>query len=683
MRARCLVLLSGFCAAALAAGCGRSVPEVKPTINGVNADAPDADVGSPLYAGKAPVKLALAPLTGREPLVVPNCTVQYEERQQVSSEVDGTIDLLAVRDDSIAVGDVDLVYHPRDLERLKRVTVPGQPNPVYDPQELAKLPKYRKLQEGDTVKAGQLICLLDDQLYVARKKAAEASEAAAGKVIESATAGAKLAEEKLALSTDILKKGGGSRGDVLQDHITLTRFQENLAQAGQAIAKAISELEESRVMIRKHQIYSNVNGVVRAKSKHPGEFVKAGEKILEIQATDRVRLEGFLDVQYAGLVRRGMTVAVEPAIPSAPDKTLPLHRGAVTGMAVSAHADRPLIVTVSADGTGRVWDATTPAGAAHNLNHPVPVRSVACSPAGVPAIAVTGADDGKLRVFDLANPGQINPDGQELADAHAGAVGAIAFSPNGQFMASAAGRDVFVWAVADRKKLYTLPAEHRDAVTSLQFTPQGTLVTASKDRTLKVWRLGAEKAAVARTIDHRNGAVDVLGVSSDGGRVVFDHDKNRLDLLCLADKQTAGQVQNVGPTATFAALAVFNRDDSLLLTAGGEGELKGGLQVWSVAATGGRGAEIARLFTPGRVAVTAGAFSHTEAHKFLAVGTERGTVHLWAAPTNRKAYTGRVVHVDASDNRQVTVRVEMDNRELGLRDRSAATVVINPGQEKQ
>ena len=30
--------------------------------------------------------------------------------------------------------------------------------------------------------------------------------------------------------------------------------------------------------------------------------------------------------------------------------------------------------------------------------------------------------------------------------------------------------------------------------------------------------------------------------------------------------------------------------------------------------------------------------------------------------------------------RQVAVRVEMDNRELGLRDRSAATVVINPGQ---
>ncbi|HEX4612890.1 MAG TPA: HlyD family efflux transporter periplasmic adaptor subunit, partial [Urbifossiella sp.] len=458
-------------------------------------------------------------------------------------------------------------------------------------------------------------------------------------------------------------------------------FQENLAQAAQTIAKSDADYKEAKVMLRKHQIRSNVNGVVRGLAKRPGEFVKAGEKILEIQATDRVRLEGFLDVQYAGLVRRGMQVAVEPAVPSAPTKTLPLHRAAVTGLAVSSHPDRPLVVTVSADGTGRAWDVTTPGGAAHSLTHPVPVQAVACSPAGVkPVVAVTGADDGKIRVFDITDPAKISHEGQELADAHAAAVSAIAFSPDGRFMATAAGRDVFIWDAAGRKKLYVLPAEHRDAVTGLQFTPQCTLITVSKDRSLKVWRLGAEKAAVTRTIDHRSGAVDVLGVTSDGGRVVFDTDKNRLDLLCLADRQTAGQVQNVGPTAAFASMAVFNRDDSLLLTAGGEGELKGGIQVWSVPQSGGRGGEVARLFTPGRVAVTAAAFSPTDAQRFLAVGTERGTVHLWTPPAARKAYTGEVVYVDASDTRQVTVRVEMDNRELHLLDRSAATVVITPAQ---
>ncbi|MFO0799921.1 MAG: efflux RND transporter periplasmic adaptor subunit [Gemmataceae bacterium] len=681
MRARLLLLAS-----ILAVGCGRgsSSDPGKPPGAAQLADNPSVDVGAPLYATKPDKKLELAPFTGREPLIVPNCTVQYEDRQMVSAEVDGTIELLAVRDDAIPAGDVNLVYHPRDLAGLKQVTVKGKDGKdevIYDPSELAKLPKYRRLKEGDTVKAGQLITMLDDQLFQARKKAALASKAAADTVIESANEGVKLTLEKLVLTKKARADGGSSRGDELQDQITLTRFQENLAQAGQTIAKSISELEEAQVMILKHRIYSRINGTVRAKSKHPAEFVKAGEKILEIQGTDQVRLEGFLDVQYAGLVRRGMTVTVEPAIPSAPTKTLPLHKAAVTGLAVSSDPQRPIVVSVSADGTGRAWDATTPNGAAVSLTHPVAVRSVACSPAGVPAVAVTGADDGKLRVFDVSKADGIPSDGKELEKAHAAAVGAIAFSPDGKFLATAAGRDVWVWDATAWKHLYSLSAnEHRDAVTSLQFTPQGTLVTASRDRSLKVWKLGAEKAAVTRTIDHRTGAVDVLGVSSDGSRVVFDHDKNRLDLLCLADRQTAGTVQNVGPTATFAALAVFNRDDSLLLTAGGEGELKGGLQVWTVPPAGGRAAEAARLFTPGRVAVTAAEFSPTAQHKFLAVGTERGTVHLWTAPATRKAYTGTVEYVDASDNRQVTVRVIMDNRELGLLDRSGATVVINPGQ---
>ncbi|MDB5311543.1 MAG: hypothetical protein JWO38_5745, partial [Gemmataceae bacterium] len=57
-----------------------------------------------------------------------------------------------------------------------------------------------------------------------------------------------------------------------------------------------------------------------------------------------------------------------------------------------------------------------------------------------------------------------------------------------------------------------------------------------------------------------------------------------------------------------------------------------------------------------------------------------GSVHLWKPPAGRKAYTGRVVNVDSADARHVNVRVEMDNKELNLLDRSASTVIINPGQ---
>jgi WD40 repeat protein/biotin carboxyl carrier protein len=659
MRARALLLAPAVLAAAVA-GCGRSQPNpARPAEPAAAGDTPNVDVGAPLYPAKPDVKVPVPTTTGREPLVVPNCTVQYEERQQVSAEVDGTIELIGVLDPTLPAGHPNLVYHPRDKARAV---------------------KYRRLREGDPVKDGDVICMLNDQQVAVRKNGAMLTKKAAEGIQKSAKQGVELSEQKLKVAKEAYDKGTGSFVEFLQDHITLTRFEENLGQALQTIAKADAEYEEADQLIRRHQVKSTVNGLVRGLAKRPGEFVKAGEKILEIQATDRVRLEGFLDVQYAGLVRRGQIVTVEPAVPSAPTKTLPLHRQAVTGLAVSSHPDRPVVVSVSADGTGRAWDVTAENGAAHGLAHPVPVRAVACSPAGVKPVAVTGAEDGKLRVFDLTNPDRIDQTGQELADAHTATVGAIAFSPDGKFLASAAGREVMIWDATAWKKLYTLPAEHRDAVTSVQFTPQGTLVTAAKDRSLKVWRLGAEKGAAARTLDHRGGTVDVLGVTSDGGRVVFDHNKSRLDLVALADRQTVGQVQNVGPTSAFATLAVFSRDDSFLVTAGGEGELKGGLQVWRVPQSGGRGSEEARLFTPGRAGVTAAAFSPTEKHRFLAVGTDLGTVHLWTPPVARKAYTGEVVYVDASDARQVTVRVEMDNRELGLLDRSAATVIITPGQ---
>src|SRR4029079_3241007 len=108
----------------------------------------------------------------------------------------------------------------------------------------------------------------------------------------------------------------------------------------------------------------------------------------------------------------------------------------------------------------------------------------------------------------------------------------------------------------------------------------------------------------------------------------FDQDKGRIDLVSLADKQTVGQIENLGPTAVFSTIALFNSHETLLVTAASEGELKGGVQVWSVPQPGGRGSEVARLITPGRVNVTCDAFSPDPTHKFLVVGTEKGSVHF-------------------------------------------------------
>jgi WD40 repeat protein len=389
-------------------------------------------------------------------------------------------------------------------------------------------------------------------------------------------------------------------------------------------------------------------------------------------------------------------VVVEPAIPSRPEVSLWGHRQAVGSVAVTGHAGRPLIVSAGLDGFVKVRDpnltrAKDRVDILHNLPHPVPARVVACTPPGTkPILAITGANDGKVRIWDLTDPNRLPSEPKHVpADFHSSPVTAIAVSPDGKYAATAAGRDVFVWDVAKGERLYALPPDHRDTVMSVSFTPQGTLVTAAKDRTLKVWKLGLERGAVERTVDHRAGIVDVLGVSPDGGRMLFDQDKGRIDLVNVADGQTTGQLGNVGPGAAFATLALFGPDHGTpdkpmpytIVTAGGEGDLKGALQVWQAPKAGGRAAEIARLITPDRVSVTCAAFSPHQDMRFLVVGTAEGTVHVWTPPTEpARKLEGRVTFIENTDPRYATVRVEMSNKEFPLQDHSTATVIVPPEQ---
>ncbi len=669
-------------------------------------DDPNADVGQPLYpAGPKPLTPP-PPAPGNDPIAI-QCTVQFEDKQQLSAEIDGKIELVATpmtprMIDPAEPMKLQYVFNLKDVAGKDKEIVydPAKPHPaiVFHPFDVKKERPYWKLVDGDRVSEGQVLCVLDDQLWLSKKKAARAILDASEDSRKSAKEGVDLSKEKVDL--DIRGKNVVAFADLLNDKITYERFVENLCQAIQSIAKAEGDLQEAEVNLRKHAIASRVDGIIRSVAKRPGEFVHAGEKIMEIQSTEKVRLEGNLDAQYFDRVKRHMEVVVEPAVPSAPVKSHAWHRAEVAGIAVTGHAKRPLIVSASLDGSALIWDpnlANDQGGllSTHSLPHPVGVRAVACTPPGSKSnLVVTGAEDGKLRVWDVSNPAKLPKTPlHEPADSHSSGIHAVAISPDGKYAASAAGREVFIWDLDAGKKLYALPQEHRDTVTSVGFTPQTQLITAAKDGSLKVWKVGAAKAAVTKTIEHRSGVLDTLGVSPDGARVLFDQDKSRIDLVTLDHAQTTGQVTNVGPGIAFSTLAIFGPERAepgtpadklppyIIATAGGEGDLKGGLQVWQVSRAGGRGAEIARLMTPGRVPVVCAAFNPNKEEPFLVVGTDRGTVHVWTPATGlKKRLEGRITNIEATDPRFVTVRVEMTNKDLGLLDRSAATVIVDPSK---
>ena len=206
---------------------------------------------------------------------------------------------------------------------------------------------------------------------------------------------------------------------------------------------------------------------------------------------------------------------------------------------------------------------------------------------------------------------------KEFEGSHSAAIEAIDFSNDGKYLATSAGRVVYIWNVADGKKLYALPQEHRDTITTLHFTPQATLVTVSRDKSIRTWTLGDKGAKAATILDHRGGSVNHLGITSDGGRVLFDKSEDRLDIVNLADQRSVATLQNYDSGTRFETMALFSPDDSLVLT-GSEDAM---LTVWEVSPEGGRGAERQRMMTPHGSSITCAAFSPDPNNRFIVAGT--------------------------------------------------------------
>jgi WD40 repeat protein len=667
VRVRRLGAAAAFVAGAFGlSACNNTTP---PPAGAGTASAAPQPVGSPLYkAEPMPALPAFQPAA--EPIVVPNAVVLNDQRVQVPAQVDGLIELIATPLEPGEACDPNLVvYHPRDIEK--------------DPQ---KRTRYRRLRENDIVRKGQILARQDEQLVDLQIQANMDLEARMNKAIKAAK-DAEDAQEKLAEKYDTLGFAIAIT-EKLSNEALVARYRENRLQSEKELGKILGDLRTAQAQLVRYWVKSPINGRVVKLLKSSEEFAKAGDVIMEIQATDRVRVEGKLDAQYASLVHRGMKVTVEPARPVSPDYGFynPGHHAEVTSVAVTAHPGRPLVVSGGLDGTALVWD---PFGTknTHRLPHPTGVRSVAAvgEKAKTQWVA-TGGEDGKVRLWDLTNPDKLPKEPAATLDESLGsAVLACGFSPDGRFLAAAGGRDVFVWDVAARKKLYALPAEHRDAVTGVRFTPQATLVTACRDKSIRVWKLGDQGAAAQSVIDHRGGSVDVLGVSADGSKVLFDKDPTRIDVVSLADERSVGTLQSPGVGARFAGLAIFSPDDQYVLTAGGEADQRGEMTLWAAPQPGGRGAEKIRLLTPRGAAVTCAAFSPDAEKKFMVVGTADGGVHLWtpSAAQREKPLTGEVVAVMPADARSWTVRVELENptdASEGLKDRSLATILIDPTQ---
>ena len=251
------------------------------------------------------------------------------------------------------------------------------------------------------------------------------------------------------------------------------------------------------------------------------------------------------------------------------------HAGLVTSVAFSPDGQR--LASASSDQTVKIWDCATGKelfalrGHASDVTsvasgglHAGWITSVAFSPDG--QRLASARHDTTVKIWEIAT-------GKELLalKGDAGGVDSVAFSPDGQRLASAGDdQTVRIWDSATGKELLALKG-HGGEVTSLAFSPDGQrLASASSDQTVKIWDSATGKELFA--LKGHAGVVYDVAFSPDGQRLasagsdqtvrIWDSATGK-ELLAL--KGHAGWVRSVAFSPDGQRLASANQDGSIHL----------------------------------------------------------------------------------------------------------------------
>ena len=640
--------------------------EVKPTSTAKR------DIGAALYAMAQPAVPQRATFQeprgiAKDPTVISNAHTGLILKEEVPSERDGVISFIGTE------------VRPEDRSKYPGKIFERQIGPNKTPRF------YRPLREGDVVAEGDLLAQVKEDLAraevyskIAKLHAAEADMTSSEKTKEESY-------QRLLTQRTLYSQlhSATSKEDLRGAELTYNRYVYETVSKVEAIKVAQEELNQAKTTLDQYEIRSKISGYIKTIYKKDGEAVtanKSPDPVMMIVNTDRLKVEGQVDLSYSSDLRKGMTVVIEPTYREPVKQTFRGHTGQINSVSISKDPKKPYIVSGSEeDMLALVWlrSSIMPV---RRYPHPAAVRVVECSPVnGDVNLCVTGDALGQVRFFDL------NVEGEkplfETKEHHRKAVTAAAFSPDGKVCATASDDgQIMFWDTLTGNFKYSISDGHKTIVTALAFTPQSELVSVCQDTWLKVWQLGAEGAQLKQFRKRQSVNVGQVGVSPDGKYYMAEHGRE-MRIMSFATQGTEAILRNPSGANDFNTLAQFSPDGRLALTCSGA---EGSLQLWKLDPE--RSYEVRQLSSIDRSQTTCADIAPDGS--FVVAGNKDGKVFSWDLPPVAelsKDIKGVITNidemVDSPTDPKVHITVEMDNpKDRRLPAGDTVTIVARPGK---